>query len=107
MISDENSSDATNQSVKNIEREKHYAIYYDDTWYLGRLIEQMGSSSKIKFLQSKLEAFVWPKREDIQIIDNNFIFYGPINMVGSYPLHITRHDRLTIIKKYKEFKHNR
>lgn len=87
--------------------EKFYAIYYDipGTWYLGRLIERHYQNSfKVKFFISNLETFVWPKNKDVQIVQKRFIFYGPINLVGSEPFQIKRHDLIQIRQNYKRVK---
>lgn len=66
----ESTSDDTNRQTPRAWRpelllEKYYAVYYDDRWYLGRLIDFYDEdSSKIKFLKEELDVFKWPARDD-------------------------------------------
>lgn len=62
------------------------------------------NTCKIKFLREDLENFVWPRSDDIQEIDNKYLFYGPINILGSNPFQIKRYDRISITKIYKKLK---
>ncbi|CAG9765751.1 unnamed protein product [Ceutorhynchus assimilis] len=87
-----------------IETEKYYSVYYDDQWYLGRILNINGSECNVKFLIKQLDAFVWPKQEDIQLVDKQFIFYGPIDLVGSSPFQLKRVDLNKINKLYKDLK---
>lgn len=90
--------------VKNILIEHYFAVY-EDQWYLGRIVNLTEESCRVKFLKEELENFVWPKNEDIQTVDNKFIFYGPVSLFGSNPVQIRRADRLKIRKLYSEFKY--
>lgn len=53
-----------------------------------------------------MNLFFWPKTNDIQLIEKQFIFYGPINMCGTGPFFIKIIDRNQIIKLFKEIKKN-
>lgn len=88
--------------------EKYYAIYYDISWYLGRVIDFPDEGeTKVKFLKMGLgDAYDWPKDDDIQIIKNNFLFYGPINLIGNGPFYIDDKCRRRISNKYKQLKRN-
>lgn len=44
------------------------------------------------------------KKEDIYTVENRFIFYGPIDLVGNYPFKIKRSVVLRIIKEYMNLK---
>ncbi|KAK5640764.1 hypothetical protein RI129_009311 [Pyrocoelia pectoralis] len=89
--------------------EEYYAVFYDDTWYIGRVIEEtlQQEKYKIKFLRETLGQFDWPKQDDIQLVEHGFIFFGPIYMTGSLPMTITQAQRIQIIKKYKDMKRNK
>lgn len=68
-----------------IRNEQYYAILYE-SWYIGRIVQIIDeTTSKIKILKSELEEYLWPKKDDIQIVKNKLIFYGPINSIGSGP----------------------
>lgn len=89
---------------KNIEAEKYYAVYYDNTFYIGRVIQVFENSAKIKFLKSELDIYKWPKETDIQIVQNEYLFFGPVTLIGTEPFHLSRHEKILIEKKYKELK---
>lgn len=85
--------------------EQYYAVYYSDLgWYIGRIIEKINKTIKMKFLKEDLQTFYWPKPDDIQIIQPVQIIYGPIKMIGCNPFSISRTDRCNIIARYKDFK---
>lgn len=87
-----------------IEVEKYYSVYYDDQWYLGRILNTNDNECTIKFLMKNLDNFIWPKQEDIQLVNEKFIFYGPIHLVGSNPFQLKRVDLITINKLYRDLK---
>ncbi|KAF5278698.1 hypothetical protein FQR65_LT15586 [Abscondita terminalis] len=104
-------SDESKSNEKDIDKtcivvkEKYYAVYYDTTWYIGRVVDIVdNSTSKIKFLIAELNNFIWPKKEDLQLVENQYIFYGPLNLIGNGPFELKRYDRLIIEKKYKHLK---
>jgi len=84
--------------------EKYYAVYYSDQWYIGRILTHNKKKSKIKFLRFNLNFFEWPNPADIQLVENQFIFYGPVNIQGSNTFTISRHETLKINNKYKILK---
>lgn len=101
----EEKNDVENEiNSKNIETEKYYAVYYDNTFYIGRVIEIFENSAKIKFLKSELDVFIWPKETDIQIVQNEYLFFGPVTLIGTEPFQLNRHEKILIEKKYKELK---
>lgn len=52
----------------------YYAVYYDQKWFIGRVIEQVDEKKfKINFPRENLKAFYWPKEEDIDIVSKSFI----------------------------------
>lgn len=76
---EKNEENETNS--ENIEIEEYYAVYYDTTFYIGRVIEVFENSAKIKFLKSELDIYKWPKEADIQIVQNEYLFFGPVTLI--------------------------
>lgn len=98
-IDKENKENEVNS--KNIETEKYYAVYYDNTFYIGKVIEVFENSAKIKFLKSELDIYKWPKETDIQIVQNEYLFFASIALIGSEPFHLSRHEKILIEKNIK------
>lgn len=89
-----------NTSVPEIILEK-YAVFYDNNYYIGRIVELCNNNQvKIKFLKSELDSFIWP-REDVTYVETKYIFYGPIELVGTGPFVLRHSDRDNIHKRYK------
>ncbi|KAL0100589.1 hypothetical protein PUN28_019732 [Cardiocondyla obscurior] len=65
------------------------------------VVDQCNNQVKMKFLKSELNLFVWPCDEDITFIDAKYIFYGPIELVGTGPFVLKHYDAEAIHKKYK------
>ncbi|XP_031357928.1 uncharacterized protein LOC116181664 isoform X2 [Photinus pyralis] len=85
--------------------ESYYAVYYSESWYIGRVITQSEDKCyKIKFLQSQLNTFIWPKDDDVQTVDQQYIFFGPIKMIGTNNMTISEENRNAIKRKYKSIK---
>lgn len=94
-----------NLCLPSIKLENYYVVYYDNTWYIGRILsKEPHDNYKIKFLHENLEKFDWPKHNDIQIVNSKFIIHGPITLKGFGPFEITRIDRMSIKNQYKNFK---
>lgn len=55
----------------------------------------------MKFLKSELNSFVWPRDEDIMFVEAKYIFYGPIELVGTGPFVLKHYDAEAMHKKYK------
>jgi len=91
-------------NIISFETEKYYAIIYDSGWYIGRILEVLENNCKIKFLKAELDKFKWPKVDDIQLVPQQFIFYGPISLIGCNPFDIKRSDKCNIQKLYKKLK---
>lgn len=100
----ENSDGSEKKDNILIEEENYYGVFYDAGWYIGRVIRKGDTSSKVKFLKAELDKYIWPTCEDIQNVDNKYIFYGPLTLRGTYPFHIYRNDALQINKEYKNIK---
>lgn len=79
-------------------------VYYDTGWYIGRVLQVLKDQCSIKFLKFNLDNYVWPKVNEVQEVFFRYIFYGPIDLIGSYPFQIKRSDNLNIEKKYKQLK---
>ncbi|CAH0558700.1 unnamed protein product [Brassicogethes aeneus] len=85
--------------------EKYYAVFYEQKWYIGRVIKERSTDTyTMKFLKYELNYFVWPKSEDVAIVSQQYIFYGPIDLIGSGPFQLKRNDFLKISKMYKTMK---
>lgn len=103
LTEDFSSTDEMQHEVIIIEKEKYYAVFYDQKWYIGRVISEIENNQfQVKFLEDFMGNFSWPKTEDIALVKSTYIFYGPIHF-KSYPFQLTRSDLLGINKKYKEF----
>jgi hypothetical protein len=59
---------------------------------------------KFKFLKFSLHNFIWPRVDDIQVVEKDYIFYDPITMIGLGTMTISENDRQKIITKCKELK---
>lgn len=92
------------ESLVTIKPEEYYSVFYDETWYIGRVTEMLENKSNIKFLKAELDKYVWPIKTDIQTVSNKFIFYGPLSLVGNYPFTLKRHEKMAIEARYKELK---
>lgn len=88
----------------NIIPESYYAIFYEEGWYLGRVIRKVEDKWQIKFLQRNISDYIWPSRNDIQDIDADFIFFGPVKLMGNHPFNITKELYGSIQKSYKTLK---
>lgn len=88
--------------------EKYYSVAYKENWYIGRILEITNNSTNnglvIKFLKYDLDKYIWPQSEDIQTVEEQYVFHGPVELKGTYPFNIDRSTKLKIEKKYKEIK---
>lgn len=108
--------DKTNKCVDKFKKidpevEHYYAVFFTENWYIGRIRKILPNSQyDIKFLHERLNFFnglkelVWPNREDVAVISKEYIFYGPINLIGSLPFQICDLDREQIISLHKTMK---
>ncbi|CAG9773365.1 unnamed protein product [Ceutorhynchus assimilis] len=95
---------SSKEAISDFSCENYYAVLYD-TWYIGRVLEILDQeTSKIKFLKSELYEYVWPREDDIQIVEKKYIFYGPIKLIGNGPFRLKRFDKVKIEKSYRELK---
>ncbi|XP_046667355.1 uncharacterized protein LOC124359039 [Homalodisca vitripennis] len=86
--------------------EKYYAVFYDISWYLGRVVDFPDEGfSKIKFLKEGLgDSYEWPKHDDVQVIENKYLFYGPVPLIGNGPFLIDDKCKRRIRSKYSMLK---
>lgn len=92
------------QTDINIQTDKFYSVFYDNDWYIGKIIETYSESVKMTFLKKSLDGFIWPKPPDVSKICKKFIIYGPICMLGQGPYNIKRHEKVLINKMYQNMK---
>lgn len=97
----ENNSNICNTNIPEILLENYYAVFYDDNYYIGRVVDQSNNQVKMKFLKSELNSFIWPRNEDVTFIERKYIFYGPIELIGTGPFMLKKSDSEAIHKKYK------
>jgi len=100
----ESSESSQDDNIISIQTEKYYAIIYDSGWYIGRILEITENNCKIKFLKAELDKFKWPKVDDLQLVPQKYIFYGPISLIGCNPFDIKRSDKCNIMKLYQKLK---
>lgn len=72
-----------------IEMEKYYAVYYDNEFYIGRLVKEDGEYFTFKFLhrlrQGDNKLYDWPQRPDTETIHGKYVFGGPLKLIGTGP----------------------
>lgn len=84
-FSDKNDEETDIAKRITVNKDEYYAVLYDK-WYIGLVIETLDeNTSKIKFLKRELDEYMWHRPEDIQILNNKYIFYGPIKLNGIGP----------------------
>jgi len=76
----ENDPEVCNASVPEVLLEKYYTVFYDDNYYIGRIVDLCDNQVKIKFFKSELNSFIWPRDEDVAFVEKKYIFYGPIEL---------------------------
>ncbi|CAG9765761.1 unnamed protein product [Ceutorhynchus assimilis] len=83
----------------------YYAVFYDEDWFIGKVLEKIKDKFKITFLKKEHNKFVWPEKEDIAKVEQKYIFYGPITLsgsdLGSDPFQLKRVDFLNIKHKIR------
>lgn len=87
-----------------IDCERYYAVFYEEDWFIRKVLEKVRDTFKIVFFKKEKNLenikFVWPEKEDITKVKQKYIFYGPISLIGSDPFQLKRVDFLNISKKY-------
>lgn len=69
--------ESENEEDVKIIKEQYYAVFYDEAWYIGRVLDCSATECCIKFLKSELDQFIWPKNEEIRTIQKNLYFTDP------------------------------
>lgn len=100
-----------------IEEEKYYAVIYFEGWYVGRIINKIPSKIQdetapnsapnmylMKFLKQDLGSYIWPKQEDVAKVEDTYIFYGPLQLIGTGVYNLKRTDINNIEKLYRKRK---
>lgn len=77
-----------------LEPERYYAVYFEDQFYIGRILVTGEVISTIKF---------HPRKDDICDVNNEFVFFGHL-VLGNYPFKLTKEVNKKIITKYKSLK---
>ena len=87
-----------------VQEGSYYAIYFDKSYYIGRVIKKMGNMITVKYLyKDKLKRnYNWPNTDDIEDVNIKFVFFGPVEIVGTIPFHI---NEIEISFRYRELKH--
>lgn len=88
----------------NIENESYYAIYFEDQFYLGRVLSMSDGYGTIKFLKQEFNEYIWPRKDDICKVKMEFIFFGPLTL-GNYPFKLRPEVNKEILIKYKHLKY--
>lgn len=88
--------DVSKYSLQELEVERYFAVFYDIQWYIGRVTDIKESTCVVKFLKQDLEQFTWPNHDDIQEVQKEFIFYGPLTLIGNGPFTLKRSDLVKI-----------
>lgn len=92
------------QKGVNLEPEKYYAVYFEDQFYIGRILLTGEVMSTIKFLKHDLDKYIWPRTDDICDVNNQFVFFGPL-ILGNYPFKLSKEVYKKIVTKYKSLKY--
>jgi len=91
-------------NLRLLDEKKYYAVYYNNTFYIERVMEIFENSTKIKFLKSELDVYKWLKETDIQIVQNEYLFFGPVTLIENEPFYLNGHEKILVEKRYKELK---
>lgn len=83
--------------------ESYYAVFYDDQYYLGRAIELVEGKIKMKFLTKVLNKYYWPKKDDIDLVEEKFVLLK-LDLKGNCPYEVTNQQQQLLNTCYKSFK---
>ncbi|GBO39824.1 hypothetical protein AVEN_143000-1 [Araneus ventricosus] len=75
-----------------------------DLFYIGKVKKTVSEDIFMKFLEKSGGNFGWPKRDQEEMMNIKFIFYGPVQLYGNDPSTMDIHQ---IIIAYKCYKKNR
>lgn len=98
-------SEADSKTI-HIDCECYYAVFYEEDWFIGKVLEKVRDKFKMIFLKKENDMFLWPDKEDVAKVEQNYIFYGSITLLGSDSFQLKRVDFLNISKKYNNIKNN-
>lgn len=102
MDTDESEKESTENI--NILQESYYAVFFDRKLYIGRVLKcpWLGKVS-LKFLHNVgNNLYDWPSRDDIATVKQQYIFMGPLKLIGNGPFQIENHQK--ILKKFLNLK---
>lgn len=74
--------------------EHYYAVFYDNEFYVGRLVNHEGASYVFKFMHrlrkscQKQRYYDWPARPDIAEVTGKYIIHGPLDIIGNGPFSV-------------------
>ena len=67
----------------------YHPVYYDDQFFIGRIIDINGDKVHMKFLHQTMgDTFSWPRKDDISWVNDKFIFFKPLTVIGHGPFFI-------------------
>lgn len=77
-----------------IHHEQYYAVYYDNEYYIGRMLSEEEGEYLFKFLHrvrttnQTSKMYDWPARSDHEKVLGKFVIDGPLTLVGSGPFSV-------------------
>jgi len=78
-------------------------VFYDQTYYIGRVTAYSDSEATMKFLHRVGgEIFDWPKRPDVDTVPSVLLYRGPLSIQGHGPFSFT--EIKLVEKQYKELR---
>ena len=99
--------EALQKAKEDIKKDQYYAVFYDVSLYIGRILDDDLPHGKVrlKFLKTKSVAdksFEWPRKDDITSVNRNFIIAGPLSLQGAGPFTVDNMN--TVSQLYKQVK---
>ena len=98
----------TEAKAMSVDCECYYAVFYEEDWFIGKVLEKVRDKFKMIFFkkENSLEniKFVWPEKAGISKVEQKYVFYGPISLLGSDSFQLKRVDFLNISKKYNNLR---
>lgn len=99
-------ADQATPPVPNPVLENYYAVYYQEQFYIGRVLK-IEKKVFLKFVSEVAENhFVWPKHQDDDWVEKERLFYGPIQIFGNEPFHVDNIVLKKIKLAYRQYKSN-
>lgn len=81
----------------NIKEGEYYCV---DHFYIGRVLSVNKKSVAMKFLRKYPVGYKWPSRDDIDNVEVQHIFFGPVIISGALPFSL---DEMVLKSEYKNF----